>query len=342
MLATSRTRCPSVRRSSSVRSCGVSAGVLHPARAGRGQVRVVVAEDAVGQDELPDLTEPAAWTDAQVQRVGRQHLVGGQTHVVGQRLVAQVQHGHQVVRSARPADLAAPVGVIASATGPAPSSRRHRAVSAIIAAAPPVGLRRYQSTVHSVAVRQSTTLRHPSVVAARARVDLEMHRSPRRPASAGVLVGGRVATPTAAAPGRGGVVDELAHGDHLAVVRSEVQRAGELGTAGQPFGVEEVAVQRLQHVLPRPDGAGHPQDRCLAGRPGADQVRQQSVRRPVATADDVAGPRRRDPGLGAGPRAHDQLGCRLAGGVRIVPAQEARLGVRVAPASGRTPCPWSP
>ena len=59
--------------------------------------------------------------------------------------------------------------------------------------------------------------------------------------------------------------------------------------AREAGGEPQVARERLEHVLPRPDGVRVADDDGLAGRQRAHAVGDDAVGRPVAAADDVAG-----------------------------------------------------
>ena len=77
------------------------------------------------------------------------------------------------------------------------------------------------------------------------------------------------------------------------LVGAEVPGGRERGRVhGQPLGQEQVARQRVEHVLPWPHALRVAQVGRLAGGEGADQVGQQPAGREVAAADDVAGARR--------------------------------------------------
>ena len=129
---------------------------------------------------------------------------------------------------------------------------------------------------------------------------------------------------------------DLADRDHLLGIGAEVPGAGEAaGVLDQALGQEEVAAERIQHMLPGADPARLPQHGRPAGLPGPDQIGHQTVGRHVAAADHVTRARRGDADAGlrqVGPpvgRGHD-LRTGLAGAVGLEPAQGrvlvARLG----------------
>ena len=137
-------------------------------------------------------------------------------------------------------------------------------------------------------------------------------------------------------------IQHLADGHSVVVPRPEVPAALEARIARvQPFGQLEIARQQLQHVLPGADCRGVADDGRLARHHGPHHVRDQAVPGPVAAADDVAGPRRRQSDLGAaGPgrreeRAaiggHHELGATLAAAVGVVAAHGVDLAAAPVP-----------
>ncbi len=49
-------------------------------------------------------------------------------------------------------------------------------------------------------------------------------------------------------------LDHLAHGRCLMCVRADIVGSREVRIGPEPFGQDEIGVDWLQHVLPRPDG----------------------------------------------------------------------------------------
>ena len=134
--------------------------------------------------------------------------------------------------------------------------------------------------------------------------------------------------PGQALPLGGSEGHEVLHGDCLGGGRPEVEGRRHRAPLGEVLGVEEIAEQRLDHVLPRAHRRRAAQRQHLTGRPGAHEVGNDPVAREVATTDDIARTRGGD-GSGRGrPRVHDELGGRLAGGVGVLAAQEVVLPVR--------------
>ncbi len=98
-----------------------------------------------------------------------------------------------------------------------------------------------------------------------------------------------------------------------------------LGRFHERLGEREVSSERLEHVLPGPDGIRIAQPDRLARLQRSDTVRNQPVGGPIAAADDVARARRGDRRAAAeealAKAAGQQLGAGLAAAVRIVSAE---------------------
>ena len=73
------------------------------------------------------------------------------------------------------------------------------------------------------------------------------------------------------------------------------------------FGEGDVAVEGLEDVLPGADGVRAADADGLAGEEAADEVGDEAVERPVASADDVAG-------AGGGDGVHGRGSASLATG----------------------------
>ena len=143
-----------------------------------------------------------------------------------------------------------------------------------------------------------------------------------------------------AAPEGRHLVCDPGDGLGVVVVGAEVVGSGEFRIVReQLLGEEEVAVERLEHVLPGADRVRVADADGLAGLEAADEVGDEAVGGPVAAADDVAGAgggegdcvlgklATREIGLAVG--GGDDLGAGLGAGVGIVAAE--RIGLAVGP-----------
>src|SRR5580698_9140243 len=90
-------------------------------------------------------------------------------------------------------------------------------------------------------------------------------------------------------PKRNHAVGNPLHRPHILVARGEVERRGESCLADkQPLSQQNVAVQRLEHMLPRAQRIRTTDAHRLAGLESTDQVGDETVLGPVAAADHVA------------------------------------------------------
>src|ERR1700722_7665813 len=77
------------------------------------------------------------------------------------------------------------------------------------------------------------------------------------------------------------------------IAGSEVVCGSKTRRLGEEFlRQHEVAVQRIEHVLPRTDGVGPPDQNGLIRSESADQIWNKPVLGPITSADDIAGARR--------------------------------------------------
>ena len=136
-------------------------------------------------------------------------------------------------------------------------------------------------------------------------------------------------------PGGGQALDDPLHRLHIVVGRAEVPALGKPGAVfEQGLGQAQIAVQRLQHMLPGPGRLRISHYHRQAGVEGTQGVGHQPVGRPIAAADHVAGASGadRDARLGQERRAvgrGHQFRTGLAAAVRVVAAH--RLVFTVAP-----------
>ena len=126
----------------------------------------------------------------------------------------------------------------------------------------------------------------------------ERRRAPpslwRFPATAIRLRGDRSSRSRIGLAGAVGLLRPLDHGADgggLVTLRPEIIGAGQVRRRPKSLGENHVAAQRLQNVLPGPDGVRPPDLRHFSRLPGAQDIRDQAVARPVAPADHIAGAR---------------------------------------------------
>ena len=99
----------------------------------------------------------------------------------------------------------------------------------------------------------------------------------------------RLAHPTGPAPEpRAECLDHLAYRAEGCRVRTEINSARRaFGRRNQGFRQSEVTGQRFEHVLPGPHRIGIAQGHRLSRFEPADTVRNETVLRPIAAADDI-------------------------------------------------------
>ena len=297
---------------------GVLPAVLQPGVGERREVGVV-AEDVLGALELVELHEQAAITDVDVQRVERFLLV-------------QVFGANERVRQRREAEIdeRAGDGLAAQAARARgheaaflPSDSKRAICSRVSAAASsPACCRRYQSTVQRTPCSRRSRGVQPSL--ARAFEASTWSRAASWGCSPASCSQRALAAPELDQP-----IDHPGH--RLGVVhrRSEVPGFGKAGRAlGQPLREQQVARERLEHVLPGPDRGGTPDHHRRAGGEGPHAVGHEAILGPVAAADHVAGPGRGHAGrrgraaeVGSPPRRGHELRAALAAAVGIVAAE---------------------
>ena len=234
---------------------GVLPAVLQPGVGERREVGVV-AEDVLGAFELVELHQQAAIADVDVQRVERFLLVQvfGANERVRQRREAEIDE--------RAGDRLAAQAARARSHEAAflPSDSKRAICSRVSAAASsPACCRRYQSTDQRRPSSRRSRGVQPSLRARLRGIDLEQ----------GGFVGllaGIVRPAGAAAPELDQPVDHPGHRPGVVHRRPEVPGLGEAGRAfGQPLREQQVARERLEHVLPGPDRGGTPDHHRRAG-----------------------------------------------------------------------------
>ena len=101
--------------------------------------------------------------------------------------------------------------------------------------------------------------------------------------------------PRAGAPGIDEDFSERPHGDGIADGRTEIPAAGPAGRRLREHraGEGEISGERFEHVLPGADRRGVSYRHRLACRQMPHDVRDDPIDGPIAAADDVAGPHRR-------------------------------------------------
>src|SRR5258708_18532202 len=85
---------------------------------------------------------------------------------------------------------------------------------------------------------------------------------------------------------------ELSDRNGVVLRRPEIPLAGQPGFLPQPLAEHKIAVQRIEHVLPRPRRIGIADLRRATVERGAYQVGNQAILGPIASTDHIASPRR--------------------------------------------------
>src|SRR5262249_33495131 len=130
-------------------------------------------------------------------------------------------------------------------------------------------------------------------------------------------------------------LDDPVHRAGILIGGTEVPRAGMLWRDPQCLGKNEVAAERVEHVLPGANRLGAAYPHPLAAAPPAHDVRPAPTASPTAAADHVdctsgsqaSAPRVGEEGASEGRRR--KLGTALRARIGIVPAQ--RLVLAIAP-----------
>src|SRR5690606_33001324 len=94
--------------------------------------------------------------------------------------------------------------------------------------------------------------------------------------------------------GTAGQFNHIANGSPFMRIGAKVVGACQCRLGPQDFGQAQVTAQWLQHMLPRANGLGVTNAQGLARLPSPYGVWNESILRPVAAANHVAGARARD------------------------------------------------
>ena len=201
----------------------------------------------------------------------------------------------------------------------------------------PVCQARYQPTRSSSACWRVELRRPAEVGVSAAGVELEV--------AGFVRVGSLVENPGGAvAPeSRPSVRRSRRRGERLSRRGRSCRRSRSVRVVGEKlFGQPDVAMQRLEHMLPGANGVGPANADRLAGEKAANEIGDEAIDGPVAATDDIAGASGGDGyamtvGLAEGVDGKvrlaeggaDDLGAGLAAGVGVVAAE--RIGLAVGP-----------
>ena len=152
----------------------------------------------------------------------------------------------------------------------------------------PAACARYQSAVHASDSAIPRLGRHPR--ARSASLDDNVRACASGGCTAAIAFPARLARKA-----RAERIDHFVHRAKGCRIRPEIDSARRaVGRLHQRLRQREIPRERLEHMLPRPDGVRVAQRDRLARRERPDAVGNQPVGGPVAAADDVAGTGRRD------------------------------------------------
>ncbi|MNE44071.1 hypothetical protein D3C80_1382820 [compost metagenome] len=127
-------------------------------------------------------------------------------------------------------------------------------------------------------------------------------------------------------PTFGKAPDDLADAGQPCAVRAEVPGCGvSLGIGQQALRQLQIAHQRVEHVLPGAGRMGIAQDHFFTVLPGAEDIRQQALGRPVPATQYVARARR-----GQGHAGGTQERVAVAGAQQFDTGLAAAIGVEAA------------